>query len=118
MWKILFSPTLKYGHVTHGLVSPRSASAVIRPHETCPDGWIGNHGKPPACVMKRYKVTRQTARDRTTLNCKIQGEETLMTKVAFHADLKRTPEAAEIKTHNRWHPDIPFVETYKPGAEF
>ena len=41
-----------------------------------------------------------------------------MPKVAFHTDLKRTPESAEIKTHNRWHPDIPLVETYKPGAEF
>src|ERR1700760_2197273 len=41
-----------------------------------------------------------------------------MPKVAFQADLKKTPEAAEIKTHNRWHPDIPLVETYKPGAEF
>jgi len=29
-----------------------------------------------------------------------------MPKVAFHADLKATPEAAEIKTHNRWHPDL------------
>src|SRR5271165_3357578 len=41
-----------------------------------------------------------------------------MPKVAFHTDLKKTPESAEVKTHNRWHPDIPFVETYKPGAEF
>jgi formamidase len=41
-----------------------------------------------------------------------------MPKVAFHADLKATPEAAEIKTHNRWHPDLPMVETFKPGAEF
>src|SRR4029077_13521633 len=39
-------------------------------------------------------------------------------KVAFHVDLKKTPESAEIKTHNRWHPDIPMVETFKPGAEF
>jgi hypothetical protein len=22
------------------------------------------------------------------------------------------------KTHNRWHPDIPMIETYKTGAEF
>src|ERR1700736_3445482 len=41
-----------------------------------------------------------------------------MPKVAFHTDLKKTPESAEIKTHNRWHPDIPMVETYQPGAEF
>src|SRR5712671_3920667 len=41
-----------------------------------------------------------------------------MPKVAFHVDLKKAPESAEIKTHNRWHPDIPMVETYKPGAEF
>ena len=41
-----------------------------------------------------------------------------MPKVAFHTNLKTTPEAAEIKTHNRWHPDIPMVETFKPGAEF
>ena len=34
-----------------------------------------------------------------------------MPKVAFHTNLKTTPEAAEIKTHNRWHPDIPMVET-------
>jgi hypothetical protein len=47
-----------------------------------------------------------------------RGEETAMPKVAFHADLKATPEAAEIKTHNRWHPDLPMVETFKPGAEF
>ena len=41
-----------------------------------------------------------------------------MPKVAFHSDLKRTPKSAEIKTHNRWHPDIPLVETFKTGAEF
>ena len=28
------------------------------------------------------------------------------------------PEQHGIKTHNRWHPDIPFVETFKPGDEF
>ena len=27
-------------------------------------------------------------------------------------------EAAEIKTHNRWHPDIPMVEMFRPGDEF
>ena len=30
-------------------------------------------------------------------------------KAAFHVDLKKTPESAEIKTHNRWHPDIPMI---------
>src|SRR5262249_54015442 len=39
-------------------------------------------------------------------------------KTAFHVDIEKTLESAEIKTHNRWHPDIPFVETFKPGAEF
>ena len=47
-----------------------------------------------------------------------RGKETVMPKVAFHTNLKTTPEAAEIKTHNRWHPDIPMTETFKPGAEF
>jgi hypothetical protein len=28
-----------------------------------------------------------------------------MPKVALHADLKKTPELAEIKPHNRWYPD-------------
>jgi hypothetical protein len=41
-----------------------------------------------------------------------------MPKVAFHTNLKTTPEAAEIKTHNRWHPDIPMVETLKPARNF
>ena len=41
-----------------------------------------------------------------------------MPKVAFHTDLKKTPEVAEIKTHNRWHPDIPMIEMVKPGDEF
>jgi hypothetical protein len=31
-----------------------------------------------------------------------------MPKVAFHTNLKTTPEAAEIKTHNRC-PDIPNI---------
>ena len=41
-----------------------------------------------------------------------------MPTTAFTVALSRTPEAAEIKTHNRWHPDIPMVETFKPGSEF
>jgi hypothetical protein len=42
----------------------------------------------------------------------------LMPRTAFEVDLSRPPEAAEIKTHNRWHPDIPMVEMFKPGVEF
>ncbi len=38
-----------------------------------------------------------------------------MAKTAFKVDLSRPPEQAEIKTHNRWHPDIPMVEMFKPG---
>jgi len=41
-----------------------------------------------------------------------------MPKTAFKVDLSRPPEAAEIKTHNRWHPEIPMVEMMKPGEEF
>ncbi len=41
-----------------------------------------------------------------------------MSKKAFSVDFKKWPEQQEIKTHNRWHPDIPFVETFKPGDEF
>ena len=41
-----------------------------------------------------------------------------MPKTAFQVNLKRPPEDAAVKTHNRWHPDIPMVETFKPGAEF
>jgi hypothetical protein len=41
-----------------------------------------------------------------------------MARTAFKVDLSRPPEAAEIKTHNRWHPDIPMVEMFKPGDEF
>ena len=42
-----------------------------------------------------------------------------MPKTAFQINLKKPPEeAAEIKTHNRWHPDIPMVEMFKPGDEF
>jgi hypothetical protein len=38
-----------------------------------------------------------------------------MPKVAFHADLKATPEAAEIKTHNRWHPDPSYGGNLQAG---
>ena len=41
-----------------------------------------------------------------------------MAKTAFGVDFNKWPEQQEIKTHNRWHPDIPFVETFKPGDEF
>lgn len=41
-----------------------------------------------------------------------------MPKVAFSANLRNAPEEAIVKTHNRWHPDIPMIETYRPGAEF
>src|ERR1700756_2054174 len=41
-----------------------------------------------------------------------------MPRTAFKVDLSRPPEAAEIRTHNRWHPDIPMVEMMKPGDEF
>ena len=41
-----------------------------------------------------------------------------MAKTKFTADLSRPPEQADIKTHNRWHPDIPIVEMFKPGDEF
>jgi formamidase len=41
-----------------------------------------------------------------------------MPKTAFSINLKKTPESADIKTMNRWHPDIPMVEMYKPGDWF
>jgi formamidase len=44
--------------------------------------------------------------------------EVVMPKTAFQLNLKRPPEDAGVKTHNRWHPDIPMVEMFKPGAEF
>ncbi len=41
-----------------------------------------------------------------------------MAKTAFSVDFNKWPEEQEIKTHNRWHPDIPIVEWFKPGDEF
>ncbi|HEX7388730.1 MAG TPA: formamidase [Acidiphilium sp.] len=41
-----------------------------------------------------------------------------MPKTAFKIDLKKAPEDQTIKTHNRWHPDLPMVETFKPGDSF
>ena len=41
-----------------------------------------------------------------------------MPKTAFNIDLSKFPEEQTVKPHNRWHPDIPMVETFKPGDEF
>ena len=41
-----------------------------------------------------------------------------MVKTAFKVELDKAPEQQAIKTHNRWHPDLPFVETFKPGDVF
>ncbi len=41
-----------------------------------------------------------------------------MPRTVFNIDIRKPPEQHDIKTHNRWHPDIPFVETFKPGDEF
>jgi formamidase len=41
-----------------------------------------------------------------------------MTKTAFSVEIGKAPEQQQLKTHNRWHPDIPFVETFNPGDEF
>ena len=41
-----------------------------------------------------------------------------MAKTVFKIDLNKAPEDQAIKTHNRWHPDLPMVETFKPGDEF
>ncbi|RDD60315.1 formamidase [Ferruginivarius sediminum] len=41
-----------------------------------------------------------------------------MPRTAFEVDLKKTPEQQTVKTHNRWHPDIPMVENFKPGDTF
>src|ERR1700730_11069259 len=48
----------------------------------------------------------------------VVDREVVMPKTAFQLNLKKPPEDAAVKTHNRWHPDIPMVETFKPGAEF
>jgi formamidase len=39
-------------------------------------------------------------------------------KPVFRAEMGKRPEDQRIKTHNRWHPDIPFVQWFKPGDEF
>jgi len=41
-----------------------------------------------------------------------------MAKTVFRAEMGTWPEDQAIKTHNRWHPDIPIVESFKPGDEF
>ena len=41
-----------------------------------------------------------------------------MAETAFTVDTSKWPEDLNIKPHNRWHPDIPMVETFKPGDEF
>lgn len=38
-----------------------------------------------------------------------------MPRTVFEVDLNKAPEDAAMKPHNRWHPDIPMVETFKPG---
>lgn len=41
-----------------------------------------------------------------------------MPKTLFRIDLAKAPEDMEMRTHNRWHPDIPMVEWVQPGATF
>jgi formamidase len=41
-----------------------------------------------------------------------------MTDTAFHVEFDKWPEDQTVKTHNRWHPDIPMVNSFKPGSEF
>ena len=41
-----------------------------------------------------------------------------MAKTVFRAEMNKWPEEQDVKTHNRWHHDIPIVETFKPGDEF
>ena len=38
-----------------------------------------------------------------------------MPKVGFHVDLKKTPESMPIKTHSRWHPELPLVLSSNSG---
>ena len=40
-----------------------------------------------------------------------------MAKTVFRAEMDKWPEDQQTQTHNRWHPDIPLVETFKPGDE-
>ena len=33
-----------------------------------------------------------------------------MAKTVFRAEMDKWPEEQAVKTHNRWHPDVPIVE--------
>ena len=41
-----------------------------------------------------------------------------MANTVFRAEMDKWPEDQSVKTHNRWHPEIPIVEWFKPGDEF
>ncbi len=41
-----------------------------------------------------------------------------MAKTVFRAEMGKWPEDQKVKTHNRWHPDIPINQWFKPGDEF
>lgn len=41
-----------------------------------------------------------------------------MARTVFNAEMNKWPEDQATKTHNRWHPDIPIIEWFKPGDEF
>lgn len=41
-----------------------------------------------------------------------------MAKTAFRVEIGKRPEDQDLKTHNRWHPDIPIIQWFKPGDEF
>ena len=41
-----------------------------------------------------------------------------MPQTVFSVDLNKAPEDHAIKTHNRWHPDIPMVDHLKPGHTY
>jgi formamidase len=46
------------------------------------------------------------------------GRGSAAVRTAFKAEMDKWPEEQAIKTHNRWHPEVPFVETFKPGDKF
>ena len=41
-----------------------------------------------------------------------------MPQTAFSVEFDKWPEQQTVKTHNRWHPDIPITQWFKPGDEF
>ena len=41
-----------------------------------------------------------------------------MAKTVFKAEMDKWPEDQAVKTHNRWHPDVPIDQWFKPGDEF